>query len=83
MYKYYLNHDWNKQPPNAPTNTNVGLIIALEQGSLCARKLGCCKGRIKLKNNKIGGTIQRGVDIVKKPCNNLLVVMLSKHGLKF
>ena len=24
-----------------------------------------------------------GIDIVKKPCNNLLVVMLSKHGLKF
>ena len=64
-------------------DTNVGLMIALVQGGLCVRKLGRNKGRSRLKNNKIGGTIQTGIDIVKKPCNNLLVVMLSKHGLKF
>ena len=68
------NHDWNKQPRNTPTDTNVGLMIVLVQGGLCARKLGCYKGRRKLKNNKIGGTIQTRIDMVKKPC---------KHGLKF
>ena len=40
------------------------------------------EGRKKKKKKK-GGTIQTGIDIVKKLCNNLLVVMLSKHGLKF
>ena len=64
-------------------DTNVGLMIALVQGGLCMRKLGRSKGRSKLRNNKIGGTIQTGIDIVKKPCNNLLVVTLSKHGIKF
>ena len=47
------------------------------------KKLSRCKGRSKLKNNKKGGTIQMGIDIVNKPCNNLLVVTLRKHGLKF